>query len=250
MAKKSLLGLTALMLAGLAVLIGLGVWQLKRLDWKQGLLAQIETRTKGDPITLKQAIAMARKGRDPSYYRVRVEGRFHHARERYFYTASDGRVGWEVITPLETADGDMVLVDRGFVPDELKDPSSRAPGQVENVVTVTGIVRSPETQSLFTPDNEPAANRWFWRDLPAMARSAFPGGVIQVAPFFLEAERTDVPGGWPEGGQTRLDIPNNHLQYAVTWFLMAAALLVIYGLYVRSVYRAQRRPVAGDRADR
>jgi surfeit locus 1 family protein len=250
MEHKGLLGLTALMLAGLAVLIGLGVWQLQRLQWKEGLIARIESRTKGEPIALKQAIAMVRDGRDPSYYRVRVDGRFHHAKERYLYTVSDGRVGWDVITPLETADGDMVLVDRGFVPDELRDPSSRAPGQVENVVAVTGIVRLPETQGLFIPDNEPAAYRWFWRDLAGMARTAFPSGVIQVAPFFLEAEKTDIPGGWPEGGQTRLEIPNNHRQYAITWFLMAAALLVIYGLYVRSVYRRTSPPVAGGRADR
>jgi surfeit locus 1 family protein len=251
MEQKSLLGFTALMLAGLAVLIGLGVWQLQRLEWKEKLIARIESRTKGDPIALKRAIAIAREGRDPSYYRVRVEGRFHHAKERYLYTvSSDGKVGWDVITPLETADGDMVLVDRGFVPDQLKEPASRAAGQVENVVAVTGIVRSPETQGLFTPDNEAAANRWYWRDLPAMARSAFPGGTVQVAPFFLEAEKTSVPGGWPEGGQTRLEIPNNHLQYAVTWFLLAAVLLAIYGVYVRGVYRRTSPPVAGGRADR
>jgi surfeit locus 1 family protein len=237
MQRRSLLGFTALMLTGLAVLIGLGVWQLKRLAWKEGLIAQIEMRSKDDPITLKQAIAMANKGRDPSYYRVRVDGRFHHAKERYLYTTSNERVGWDVITPLETADGDMIWVDRGFVPDELKDPSIRPLGQVENVVTVTGIVRAPETQSLFAPDNEPAANRWFWRDLQGMARSAFPNDIIQVAPFLLEAEKSDIPGGWPEGGRSQLDLPNNHLQYAITWFLMAVALVVIYVLYVRSVYR-------------
>ena len=240
MQQKGLFGLTALMLAGLALLIGLGVWQLKRLEWKQGLIAQIEARTKGPPITLEDAVALAGQGRDPSYYRVRVDGRFHHAKERYLYALSDGRVGWHVITPLETEDGDMVLVDRGFVPDELKDPSVRALGQVENVVTVTGIVRSPETQTLFTPDNEPMVNRWFWRDLAGMARSMFPAGTIDVAPFFLEAEKSEVPGGWPEGGQMRLEIPNDHLQYAITWFLLAACLLVIYGLYVRGLYRRDR----------
>jgi len=250
MQQRGLLGFTVLMLVGLAVLIGLGVWQLKRLAWKEGLIAQIETRSTGQPIKLKEALAMVRKGRDPSYYRVRVDGRFHHAKELYLYSTSNERVGWEVITPLETADGDMVLVDRGFVPDELKDPSSRALGEVETVVTVTGIVRKPETQGLFMPDNEPAANRWFWWDLQGMARSDFPSGTIQVAPFFLEAEKSDVPGGWPEGGQSRLELPNNHLQYAITWFLMAVALLVIYGLYVRSVYRAGRRPVAGEPGDR
>ena len=237
MQQKGLVGLTALMLAGLALLIGLGVWQLKRLEWKQGLIAQIEARTKGPPITLEDAVALAGQGRDPSYYRVRVDGRFHHAKERYLYAVSEGRVGWHVITPLETEDGDIVLVDRGFVPDELKDPSARALRQVENVVTVTGIVRTPETQTLFTPDNEPKVNRWFWRDLAGMARSMFPAGTIDVAPFFLEADKSKVPGFWPEGGQTRLEIPNNHLQYAITWFLLGACLLIVYGLYVRSLYR-------------
>jgi surfeit locus 1 family protein len=238
--KDGLVGLTALMLAALAVLVGLGVWQLKRLQWKEGLIAEIETRTKSPPITLADAVAIARQGRDPSYYRVRVEGRFHHAQELYLYAVADERVGWHVIAPLETVNGDMILVDRGFVPDELKDPSTRASGQVENVVAVTGIVRSPEVQGLFMPDNEPKANRWFWRDLAGMTRSAFRGGTIEVAPFFLEAEKSDVPGGWPEGGQTRLEIPNNHLQYAITWFLLAACLLVIYGLYVRGLYRRDR----------
>jgi surfeit locus 1 family protein len=237
MQRRSLVQLTALMLAALGVLLGLGIWQLQRLHWKQGVIAQIEARTKGAPITLEEAEALAREGRDPSYYRVSVEGRFHHSKERYLYAVSDGRVGWHVITPLETADGEMVLVDRGFVPAELRDPSSRTPGQVENVVTVTGIVRAPERPGLFTPDNEPAANRWFWRDLHAMARSMFQQRLIEVAPFFLEAEASPVPGGWPEGGQTRLDIPNNHLQYAITWFLLAAALLIVYGLYVRSLRR-------------
>ena len=157
--------------------------------------------------------------------------------ERYLYAVSDGRVGWHVITPLETAAGEMVLIDRGFVPAELRDPSSRAAGQIESVTTVTGIARGPDTQRLFTPDNEPGSNRWFWRDLHSMARSMFQQRLIEVAPFFIEADATPVPGGWPEGGQTRLDIPNNHLQYAITWFLLAAALLVIYGLYLRSLRR-------------
>jgi len=237
MRTKGLVALTAFALAGLSVLIGLGLWQLERLKWKEGLIGQIEARSEGAPITLEEGIVIARNGRDPSYYRLRVEGRFHQAKERYLYAVSEGRVGWHVITPLETADGDMVLVDRGFVPDSLKDPSSRARGQIENVVTVTGIVRAPEIQAIFTPDNEPEANRWFWRDLGGLARSMFPEGTIEVAPFFLEAEKSDVPGGWPEGDQTRLELPNSHLQYAITWFLLAVALVVIYAVYVRGLYR-------------
>ena len=106
------------------------------------------------------------------------------------------------------------------------------------MVTVTGIVRMPEIQGLFIPDNEPEANRWFWRDLKAMAQSMFPGGTVALAPFFLEAEKSEVPGGWPEGGQTRAELPNNHLQYAITWFLLAACLVVIYVAYVWKARRS------------
>jgi surfeit locus 1 family protein len=232
MQQKSLLGLTMFMLAALAVLLGLGFWQLSRMQWKQGIIAQIETRTTSAPISLEAAEALVREGRDPSYFRVSVEGRFHHAKEQYLYAVYAGRVGWHVITPLETADGEMVLIDRGFVPDALRAPSSRPDGQIERVTTVTGIVRAPDTQTLFIPDNEPAANRWFWRDLHAMSRQMFQQRLIDVAPFFLEADNTPVPGGWPEGGQTRLEIPNNHLQYAITWFALALCLAVIYAVYI------------------
>ena len=237
MPTKSLVRLTVLMLAAFAVLIGLGVWQLQRLHWKEGLIAEIETRTKSEPISLDQAIAIAREGHDPSYYRVKVEGRFDHTKELYLYAVSEGRAGWHVITPLKTEDGEVVLIDRGFVPDELRNPASRAAGELDGVLAVTGIVRVPEAQGSFTPDNEVGANRWFWRDLQAMSRAT---GAGEVAPFFLEAEKSNVPGGWPEGGQTRLELPNNHLQYAITWFLLAACLLVVYGVYVRSLYRPSR----------
>ena len=168
------------MLAALAVLIGLGVWQLQRLHWKEGLIARIETRTKGDPITLKQAIAMAREGRDPSYYRVRVDGRFHHAKERYLYAVSEGRVGWHVITPLETADGEMVLVDRGFVPDRAERPVLARPrAGRERGRRHRHRAGRPRPKTCSPPTTSPAANRWFWRDLQGMARSIFPGGAIR-----------------------------------------------------------------------
>jgi surfeit locus 1 family protein len=234
MQTKSLVGLTAATLAVFALLVGLGVWQLQRLAWKEGLIAEIESRTKVEPISLDQAIALAREGLDPSYYRVAVEGRFEHADELYLYAISEGRAGWHVITPLVTASGQTVLIDRGFVPDVLRSPASRPKGELSGVVKVTGVVRMPEVQGSFTPNNEIAANRWFWRDLDAMASAVRAGN---VAPFYLEAEKSDVPGGWPEGGQTQLELPNNHLQYALTWFLLAAGLLIIYGVYVRSRYR-------------
>src|SRR5215831_19635062 len=162
MRSKGLIGFTVVALAMLAVLIGLGVWQVKRLHWKEGLIAAIDARTKGDPISLDRAINLAKEGRDPTYYRVRVEGRFDNGKERYLFSQSisDGTPGWHVITPFTTTQGELVLVDRGFVPDNLKDPSARASGQIEGATKVTGIVRAPDTQGLFTPNNEPKANHW------------------------------------------------------------------------------------------
>src|SRR4029079_6220090 len=241
MQTKGLIGFTALALAALAMLIGLGVWQVERLHWKEGLIAAIDARTKGEPISLDQVIAFAKEGRDPSYYRVHVEGRFDNSKERYLFSQSisDGTPGWHVITPFRTTQGELVLVDRGFVPDNLKDLSTRASGQIEGVTTVTGIVRAPDTQRFFTPNNETAPNREFWRDLNGLVSSMFPTATLDVPPFFIEAEKSDVPGGWPEGGQTRTSLSNNHLQYAITWFGLAAALIVIYAFYVRSLYRRE-----------
>ena len=104
---------------------------------------------------------------------------------------------------------------------------------------MTGLLRNAETPNIFVPDNEPDKNQWFSRDLPAMARSMFPGGTVQVAPFFLEAKASEVPGGWPQGGQTRLTLPNNHLQYAITWFGLAFCLVAVYGVYVWGAYRGK-----------
>ena len=241
MQTSALLKLTAATLAGLAVLIGLGVWQLQRLEWKEGLIARIEARTERKPVSLERAIEMSERQGNLSYLPVRAEGRFHHKRERYLYAISlDGEPGWHVITPLETVDGTVVLVDRGIVPDKLRDPKTRPQGQIQEVVSVTGLIRTPEKPSLFIPDNDPKANQWFSRDLGAMARSMFPGGTVQVAPFFLEAVAGVVPGGWPKGGQTRLRLTNNHLQYALTWFGLAACLIAVYGFYVWGAYREKR----------
>lgn len=238
MTRKGLAWFTLFTLAALALLIGLGVWQLKRLAWKEGLIAEIEARAKGTPITLQEAIGLARTGKDPSYYRVHVKGRFDNDKERYLYALStEGEPGWHVIAPFSTVEGDLVLIDRGFVPDRLREPSTRAAGQLDGDVDVTGLVRLPETQGLFTPDNDPNANQWFWRDLSGLTFSMFPTATMDPAPLFLEAEKSDIPGGWPEGGQTRLELPNNHLQYAITWFLLAGAVVIIYLVYVRSAYR-------------
>jgi len=238
---RKLIGFTIVTLAALALLIGLGMWQLQRLEWKRGLIEEIETRTKAPPIGLAEATALARKGEDARYLRIKVKGSFEHDKERYLYSIdAAGEPGWHVITPFSADHGGLVLVDRGFVPDRLRDPASRPNGQLQGTVEITGLARPPESQGLFLPDNEPENNRWFFRDLNGMVFSMYPTATLDPTPFFIEAEQSDVPGGWPRGGETKLDLPNNHLQYALTWFLLAFCLVVIYAVYVRQALRTPK----------
>jgi len=210
-------GATWLTLICLAVLLGLGTWQLHRLEWKEALLARIDSQLQGPPRPLP---ARLEEPEAWEYARVRVRGRFLHERELYL---ARGR-GWQIITPLLRETGPPVLVVRGFVPNRLKPPGSRPESLLEGPVTLTAIARLPESPNAFTPDNRPNENVWVWRDLDAMAAAA---GLEEVTPVFLEAS-ADAPGGWPEGGVTRLDIPNRHLGYAITWFTLAAAILAVY----------------------
>ncbi|MGF1619862.1 MAG: SURF1 family protein [Rhodomicrobiaceae bacterium] len=222
-----------LTLAALGVLIGLGNWQLDRLAWKEALIERIEARANGEAVSMALAKEAWEGERDVEYYRVLLIGRFLHAYERHLYGIVDGNAGWRVITPLETSGGDIILVDRGIVPEPLKDAAKRGEGQIAGTVELVGIARAPGAPSAFTPDNQPAANRWFWRDVDGMIASLPEELRTRVLPFMAEAEKMDVPGGWPRGGATYLDLPNRHLEYALTWFGLALALLGVFGVYAR-----------------
>jgi surfeit locus 1 family protein len=216
------------------ILVSLGTWQVERLQWKEGLIAEIDARRTAAPITADQALADIAKGIDVDYRAIALTGRFDHPRERYFLATSDGTPGFYVYTPLTLADGRIVFVNRGFVPDELKDPAKRKLGEIEGNVTVQGLARAKLTAkpSFMVPDNEPAKNLFFWKDMDAMAASA---GIdrTKVLPFFVDAGPAPNPGGYPTGGVTQIDLPNNHLSYAVTWYGLAAALVVIATLATR-----------------
>jgi len=216
----------------LAVLIGLGVWQLHRHDQKTAFLGRIEAGLAAEPVRLPADIA------DPDqwdYRRTLVTGAFLHDRELYLASRSHrGQAGLHVVTPLRRTDadaaGDIILVNRGWVPTDRRDRASRADGLPEEAVTVSGILRRPVERGWMVPDNEPDANLWFWVDLPAMAEAA---GIAPAPSVILEADVDPAGGALPIGGQTRLEIPNNHLQYAITWFAFAVILMVIYLLYHR-----------------
>lgn len=212
-------------LAGIAVLVSLGTWQLQRLAWKEALIASIDERVHSAPRPLDELERRFAESSDVEYRPIQVTGRYDHGKERHFFATYEGQSGFYVYTPLFLADGRAVFVNRGFVPYERKEASTRPEGQVEGEISVTGLARNPLAQkpSYLVPDNDLAKNVFYWKDRDVMARSA---GLdpARLVPFFIDAGTEPNPGGLPIGGVTIIDLPNNHLQYALTWYGLAAAL--------------------------
>ena len=219
-------------LVALAILLSLGTWQVERLQWKEGLIATIGERVHAPPQELAEIEQKYRTTGDVEYWPVRAEGTFVHEGERHFFATREGQSGFNVYTPLRLDDGRFLFVNRGFVPYDKKDPALRSEGQVSGTVAVTGLARNPlsEKPSFVVPENQPEKNIFYWKDRDAMAKSAgLPAGA-EVLPFFVDADASPNPGGLPIGGVTIIDLPNNHLQYAVTWYGLAAALAAVLGV--------------------
>ena len=133
-----------------------------------------------------------------------------------------------MITPFQRAEGGVVLINRGFVPTELKAQADRRDGLIEGPTTVTGILRASEARGMFVPEADPARGEWFTRDVAGIAAAR---GVADPAPYLIEADAVPGQTTWPRGGQLKVDLPNNHLQYAVTWYGLAAALLGVLAVW-------------------
>lgn len=207
-------------------LLALGTWQVQRLYWKGDLLQTIDRRTHSAPVRLAEVEKRFAASGDVDYMPVTASGTFLHQGERHFFATWEGQSGFDVFTPLHLEDGRFVLINRGFVPYDLKDAAKRPQSQGAGQVTVTGLARNPlpAKPSMMLPDNDPRKNIFYWKDRDAMAASAgLPAGAGLV-PFFIDANAAPNPGGLPVGGVTIIDLPNSHLQYAVTWFGLAAAL--------------------------
>lgn len=218
----------------LAILLALGTWQVQRLAWKEGLIATINERIAAPPKPLAEVEQQFAATGDVDYVPVQTAGRFLHAGESHFFATWEGQSGYYVYTPLQLADARVVLVNRGFVPFDRKDPATRPQGQIEGDVAVTGLARNPlsEKPSSILPDNEPAKNIFYWKDRDAMVAHAGLGVDVQVLPFFIDLTKGEVPGGLPVGGVTMVEVPNNHLQYAITWYGLAAALVGVVGAWL------------------
>lgn len=234
----------------LAILLSLGVWQLQRKGEKEALIGRIVARSRAEPPAPLPARGDWNPARD-EFERVRVTGTLLNDQETLVHGLAAGAVpgkalqGFYVLTPLKRDDdGSLVLVNRGFVPTELKDAARREAGQVAGSVTITGMLRGPEIRTMFVPAPEPAKGEWFHRDIDGIAAAKG----ITVMPYLIEADATPNPGGWPKGGQLRVDLPNNHMQYAFTWFGIAACLVGVFGVFAWKRLSEDRHGTAGNPA--
>lgn len=239
-AIRSLIPAAVMTLIALPILLGFGFWQMERLAWKESLIASIAEGLGKQPAPLEQPADAWTELGTKEYWPVSVVGHFRHQDERRLFATDGGDFGWHIYTPLETEGGKILFVNRGFVPEALKEPSSRTAGEIQGQVTVRGLVRKAGVKGSFDPDADRARNIWYWRDLEGMAASlGSEQDQARVLPFFVDAAaEPSNPGGWPKGGATRLDIPNRHLEYALTWFGLAATLVAVFGAFAWTRLRA------------
>ena len=208
-----------LALVAILVLIGLGVWQLERRAWKLALIAHVEQRLAAAPVAAPEPAAWPATGADAAYTRIQIRGRFLGGRDSYVQAVTDLGGGYWLLTPLRADAGWTVLVNRGFVPADLR---GKVAPPADARVTVTGLLRVSEPGGGFLRHNDPAQNRWYSRDVRAIAARH---RVDDAAPYFIDADRTG--SGWPRGGMTVVRFTNNHLVYALTWFALAALIILL-----------------------
>ncbi|MEZ5647820.1 MAG: SURF1 family protein [Alphaproteobacteria bacterium] len=227
-------------LVAIALLVGLGTWQVYRLQWKTALITRIADQLTLPSIALPTADdldeAAARAGLD--FRRVRVDGVFLHESERHWWRPSiGGLAGYHILTPLRRETGEIVWIDRGWVPPELKEPASRPLSQVTGVQHIEGITRLPVRRGIFTPENNPDKNLWYTNDPQELIqgrliqdRSADLAATGAVFPLIVDSV-SPVPGGHPVPGQTQITLNNPHLGYAITWYGLAFALTAVFLFY-------------------
>jgi surfeit locus 1 family protein len=218
-----------------AVFVALGVWQIERLHWKLDLIARVDARVhaQSQPAPDRSAWTTVNAA-DDEYRHVRIGGTLQNDAETYVYASTDLGPGYWVITPLKGADGTTTLINRGFVPTDRRDPRTRSEGEVSEPTTITGLLRISEPKGTLMRSNVPADDRWYSRDVTAIAAERH---LQDVAPYFIDADNAPNPGGLPVGGLTQIVFPNSHLSYALTWFGMAIMSLGMTGYLIVSERR-------------
>lgn len=234
---------TTFALVGIAILCGLGFWQLDRKVWKENLIVTLTERLAREPADLPPRDRWAHLLQErEEFARVGFPAEFLPGQEALVYTAGSGLrpdvkgPGYWVFSPARLAGGSLVIVNRGFVALDRKDPASRPEGTPRGSIDIVGFVRWPETRGLFTPADDPQNNVWYLRDIKAIVATK---RWDAAAPFYIDMEAPVPPGGWPKPGKLQVNLPDNHLQYAITWFGLALALVGIYLVWLTRRLRSR-----------
>ena len=226
--------------------VALGIWQVDRRAWKLDLIDRVEQRVHASPVEAPGPDHWPQvKASADEYRRVRATGNFLQDRETLVQATTDLGSGYWVMTPLRLSDGSVVLINRGFVPPEQRDRTTRNEVVEAGESTVTGLLRMTEPRGSFLRHNDPPANRWYSRDVQAIAAAR---GLDRVAPYFIDAE-AGMPSKektWPAGGLTVIAFQNNHFAYALTWFSLALMIAGAVGYVVRDELRLRQRRMRED----
>lgn len=218
----------------LAILVWLGVWQVQRLAWKEALIARLDANVAGDPVDIGVAADRLAAGETVEFFKVRFNAGYLPEDALKLIGSVDGGPGWTIVSPALTADGRAILIDRGQVPDQRLADVQTPSGEMD----VTGVIRLHDAaKGYFDPVNDPARRMWYWWDVPAMYAAA--GFAAGAKPFPFVVQLLPEPGtsAFPRPPEPKANLRNNHLGYAITWFGLAAVLVVMTGLYIRGLMK-------------
>jgi surfeit locus 1 family protein len=235
--RRSWIGLLITTVLAFAALVALGTWQLQRKTWKEELIAALNERSQAAPAALPPPSAWP--ALDPArneYRRVTFEAKFEKSGDAMVYASASAfrpdvsGFGLWVFTPAQLADGNRVVINRGFVPSDTSwTPNVALSPPPAGDIAITGVMRWPDRRGWFTPQDNAGQNVFFVRDPAAIAAAK---GWGRVAPFYIEQEAPVPPGGFPQPGKLVPSLPNNHLQYAITWYGLALVLAVSFAVWV------------------
>lgn len=224
-------------LAGLAILVTLGVWQVQRLAWKEALLAQLAANAAAPPVDLPTAFNMSRAGSNVEFARVKFTGTYKTDAWMKMLSSYQGGQGWTILEPATSSDGWAVIIDRGKLPGQRLENFDQPQGPQE----IEGVIRThPHGQGFFDPANDPKGNLWHWWDVKAMMAASGLSAGLRPFPFVVQLLPSSTSAEFPRPEEPKADLANNHLGYAITWFGLAATLLGVAGFYIYELRRRRR----------